>query len=60
MKYIVVIEDPQMVEVEAESETQAIEQVQKQILAQNPRSIARLSVAREIIIVENTETEVQE
>ena len=60
MKYIVIIEDPQMVEIEAESEEQAIEQVQKQILAQNPRSIARLSVAREAKIVENTETEVQE
>ena len=60
MKYMVIIEDPQMVEVEAESEEQAIEQVQKQILAQNPRSIARLSVAQEAKIVENTETEVQE
>lgn len=57
---MVIIEDPQMVEVEAESEEQAIEQVQKQILAQNPRSIARLSVAQEAKIVENTETEVQE
>ena len=60
MKYIVFIEEPQTVEVEAETEEQALDMVQKQILAQNPRSIARLSIVREARIVENTETEVQE
>ena len=60
MKYIVFIEEPQTVEVEAETEEQALDMVQKQILAQNPRSIARVSIVREAIIVENQETEVQE
>ena len=57
MKYIVFIEEPQTVEVEAETEEQAIDMVQKQILAQNPRSIARLSIVREAVIIEEEKEE---
>lgn len=60
MEYFVFVTEPQMVVVNAESEEEAIEMVRKQVLAQNPRSIATYTVAQEAVIVENTETEVQE
>ena len=57
MKYTVFITEPQTVEVEAESEEAAIEMVRKQVLAQNPRSIATYSVAQEIAIIEEEKQE---
>ena len=57
MKYTVFITEPQTVEVEAENEDAAIELVRKQVLAQNPRSIATYSVAQEAIIIEEKKEE---
>ena len=57
MKYTVFITEPQSVEVEAETEEQAIEMVRKQVLAQNPRSIATYTVAQEAVIVEEEKEE---
>lgn len=57
MKYIVFITEPQTVEVEAENEEAAIEMVRKQVLAQNPRSIATYSVAQEAVIIEEEKEE---
>ena len=57
MEYFVFVTEPQMVVVNAESEEEAIEMVRKQVLAQNPRSVATYSVAREIIITEEVKEE---
>lgn len=57
MKYNILITEPQMVEIEAESEEQAIELIKKQVLAQNPRSIATYSVAQEAVIIEEEKEE---
>ena len=57
MKYTVFITEPQTVEVEAENEEEAIEMVRKQVLAQNPRSIATYSVAQEVAIIEEEKQE---
>ena len=52
MKYNILITEPQMVEVEAESEEQAIELIKAQVLVQNPRSIASYVVTQEAVIIE--------
>lgn len=57
MKYNVLITEFQNIEIEAESEDAAIELVKKQVLAQNPRSIATYSVAQEISIIEEIKGE---
>lgn len=57
MEYHVFVTEPQMVVVNAESEEAAIEMVRKQVLAQNPRSIATYSVAQEVVIVEEKKEE---
>ena len=50
MSYFVVIEEMKVVEVNAASEEKAIEQVRNQILQQDPRSTARISIAKELEI----------
>lgn len=57
MEYHVFVMEPQMVVVNAESEEEAIEKVRKQVLAQNPRSIATYSVAQEAVIIEEEKQE---
>jgi hypothetical protein len=57
MEYFVFVTEPQMVVVNAESEEEAIEMVRKQVLAQNPRSIATYSVAQEAVIIEEEKEE---
>ena len=57
MEYHVFVTEPQMVVVNAESEEEAIEMVRKQALAQNPRSIATYSVAKEAVIIEKEKEE---
>ena len=57
MEYFVFVTEPQMVVVNAESEEEAIEMVRKQVLAQNPRSIATYSVAQEVVIIEEAKEE---
>ena len=57
MEYFVFVTEPQMVVVNAESEEEAIEMVRKQVLAQNPRSVATYSVAQEIVITEEKKEE---
>ena len=57
MEYFVFVTEPQMVVVNAESEEEAIEMVRKQVLAQNPRSIATYTVAQEAIIAEEKKEE---
>ena len=50
MKYSVVIENMQIVEVEATSEEQAIQNVKNQLDIQDPKNTARLSIAKEVEI----------
>lgn len=57
MEYFVFVTEPQMVVVNAESEEEAIEMVRKQVLAQNPRSIATYTVAQEAVIIEEEKEE---
>lgn len=57
MEYHVFVMEPQMVVVNAESEEEAIEKVRKQVLAQNPRSIATYSIAQEAVIIEEEKQE---
>ena len=57
MEYHVFVTEPQMVVVNAESEEEAIEMVRKQVLTQNPRSIATYSVAQEVVIIEEEKEE---
>ena len=50
MKYSVVIERMEIIEVDANNEEQAIIQVRNQLVAQNSRDISRISVATEVTI----------
>lgn len=49
-KYFVIIERTEVIEVDASTEEQAIEKVQNQLLAQNPRDTAKISIATEVKI----------
>lgn len=48
MKYSVVIERMEIVEVEANNEEQAKEIIEKKLKAQDPRILANISIAKEI------------
>lgn len=48
MKYIVVVEAPEYIEVEARSEEQAIENVKNSIQDERMKAYARFSVCKEI------------
>ena len=50
MKYSIIIETLKIVEVEANSEDQALSIVKNQLDSQDPRNNATLSVAKEVII----------
>lgn len=50
MKYFVVIEETKIIEVDALSESGAVEKVRREIENQNPRSTAKVFIAKEIKI----------
>lgn len=52
MKYIVVVEAPEYIEVEARSEEQAIENVKNTIQDERLKAYARFSVCKEIRPIE--------
>ena len=55
MKYIVIVEAPEYIEVEARSEEQAIENVKNAIQDERLKAYARFSVCKEIQPIEEKE-----
>ena len=50
MTYFLTIEPLQIIEVDANSEEEAIQKVKSELYNQNPRNTAKINVAKEIII----------